>query len=221
MSRRTYALMTVLAVLLLAVVATTMVMAQGPPDGDGIGPVGVVNVDKVQEDVVRSLLEENGKVVNPDRQLARVAMEQEGGFGGFYFDETDESIAYVYMKDPSKVEAAKAAFRIAYAGGQRQITQIVPVQGDYSFDDLVRWYYALDKALVEGDIHTTSGAVQEIDNRIAFGVQDVSQIEEARRIMGELGIPEGSVVFRLEKIELLANGDSTTAKWRPVVGGIQ
>ena len=220
MSRRTYALMTALAVLLLAVMATTMVVAQGPPEGDGTGPVGVVDVDEIQEDTVRDLFDSEGNFFGPDQQLAKVAEDYNGGFGGFYFHDTDESIAYVFMQDPTDKASAEAAFRAAYHG-RREVNTIIPVQGSYTFNDLLSWYRQLDHALIANDIHPSTGAVMEIKNRIEIGLPDASQFAEARRIMAELGIPEGAVnLIEQDYGQLLGKGD-VTEEWRPLVGGIQ
>ena len=144
----------------------------------------------------------------------------EGGFGGYYFHDTDKSIVYVYMKDVTKTAAAEAAFRAAYSG-DHQITQIIPVQGDYSFDQLVEWFNILDRALIASGILPARASIREIENRIVIGLRDRHQIADVRRKMEELGIPEGAVVIRENYSTLLADKDSVRAKWRPLVGGVQ
>ena len=167
-------------------------------------PVATVNLDEIKEQAVRDLFDDRGRMVNPDQRLARIAAEHKGGFGGYYFDETDRSTAYVYMLDPSQTEAAKAAFRAAYRG-DRQVDRIVPVQGDYAFNDLLEWFHVLDTAMVENGIHPSTGGVREISNRIRFGLEDIGQATDARRIMSDLDIPQGAVVFEKGKNKLLAN----------------
>ena len=200
--------------MLLALLAAATVMGQDRGDDE------TVNVDDVQEDVVRDLFDKDGRMENTDQRAARIAQEYEGGFGGYYFDDTDKSTVYVYMVDPSETEAAEGAFRSFYRGG-REPNRIIPVQGDYPFDVLLNWFHALDTAMVRDDIHPTTGAVLEISNRILFGLDDMGQVEEARRIMEDLGIPKEAVIFEEARAELLANGDSVNAKWRPLTGGIQ
>ncbi len=162
---------------------TAIVTGQGEPST-------AVNVDEVKEDVVRDLFDENGKMMNTDQRLAKAAAEHAGGFGGYYFHDTDKSIVYVYMQDTSESQAAKNAFRAA-GRSKYQVTQIIPVQGDYAFNDLVNWFHALDRAMVAADIHPTTGGVFEVDNRIRFGLEDMSQAADAREIMGTLEIPAG------------------------------
>ena len=167
-------------------------------------PVATVNLDEIKEQAVRDLFDDRGRMVTPDQRLARIAAEHKGGFGGYYFDETDRSTAYVYMLDPSQTEAAKAAFRAAYRG-DRQVDWIVPVQGDYAFNDLLEWFHVLDTAMVENGIHPSTGGVREISNRIRVGLEDIGQATDARRIMSDLDIPQGAVVFEKGKNKLLAN----------------
>ena len=179
--------------------AARMVPSAVPPEG-----VATVNLDEIKEQVVRDLFDDSGRMVNPDQRLARIAAEHKGGFGGYYFDETDRSTAYVYMLDPSQTEAAKAAFRAAYRG-DRQVDRIVPVQGDYAFNDLLEWFHVLGPAMVENGIHPSTGGVYEIYNRIQFGLKEIEQETEARRIMSDLDVPQGAVVFKKRKLKLFAN----------------
>ena len=131
-----------------------------------------------------------------------MARDHEGGFGGYYFHETDKSTVFVYMLDVTNTAAAEAAFRAAYHGS-REITQIIPVQGDYSFDQLVEWFHILDRALIESGIPPARASVREIENRIRMGLFDADQIDDALQIMEKLGIPEGAVILSEERIKLL------------------
>ena len=164
----------------------------------------VVDLSQIKEKVVRDMFDSTGRMTTPDDRLARVAKDHEGGLGGYYFHETDKSIAYVYMLDITKTESAEAAFRAAY-NGDREITRIVPVQGDYSFDQLLEWFYILDRALIESGILPARASVREIENRIRIGVFDGEEIDNVRRIMERLGIPEGAVVVKEDYMRLLAD----------------
>ena len=162
-----------------------------PPDSD------VVDLSQIKEEAVRNLFDSTGKRINPNRQVAKIARDHEGGFGGYYFHETDKSIVYVYMQDVTKTAAAEVAFRAAYSG-DRKITQIIPVQGDYSLDQLVEWFYILDGALIESGIPPARASVREIENRIRIELFDADQIDDVLHIMERLGIPEGAVVVKAE-----------------------
>ncbi len=161
----------------------------------------VVDLSQIKEEAVRNLFDSTGKRINPDEQLADVARNHEGGFGGYYFHETDKSIVYVYMQDVTKAPAAEAAFRAAYHG-DREVTQIIPVQGDYSLDQLFEWFRILDRALIESGIPPARASVREIENRIRIGLFDADQIDDVLHIMERLGIPEGAVVVKEDYLEV-------------------
>ena len=194
-----------MSLVLLAAVSATAVMVQRVDKQQPEPPVPqVVDLNQIKEKVVRDMFDSTGRIISPDGRLAKVAKDHEGGFGGFYFHETDKSIAYVYMLDITKKESAEAAFRAAY-NGDREITRIIPVQGDYSFDQLLEWFYILDRALIESGILPARASVREIENRIRIGVFDGEEIDNVRRIMERLGIPEGAVVVEEDYMRLLAD----------------
>ena len=212
MAKRAYALMVVL-VLLAAGLLASLTMAQGtndPSAGD----------NDYQEEAIRRDFDEDGKRVTPDDHLSKIAREVEGGFGGYYFNETDPGHVYVFMKDTSKTKAARSAIEAAY-DGDISITQISLVQGQYAFNDLLTWYRSLTRAMAYDSIPMASGAVMETKNRIVFGLPDMSRVSDIRELMGELEIPTAAVIFGEEQVNLLTGKDSVRAKWRPVVGGIQ
>ena len=200
------------AVLLMLIIGT--IMAQATPDSPTIDP------RKVEENVVRVLLDENGNIVNPHRKLAAVADDHQGGFGGFYFND-DKSTVHVYMTDTSKTTAATNAFNAAYNGRHAPATVEI-VQGNYTLRQLVDWFYQLDAALIEKDVHPSSGSVLKRDNRIQFGIPDAAGISTAREVMRDLDIPEGAVKL-VEKgyPTLRGYGEGLREKWHPLLGGVQ
>ena len=186
---------------LVGLTFTTTALGQG--DGDE---------DPIQEDVVRDLYDESGQIRKPDDRLAKIARAHEGGFGGYFFE---GGVAYVYMLDPTQVEAAESAFREAHEGGRRLVNRVVPIQGQYAFSDLVRWFGLLDNAVAEEGIWIRTSAVMEIQNRVVLGMDDISQADQVRQLMEDLDIPPRAVVLHASKAELLGNGDNVDAKWRP------
>ena len=50
-----------------------------------------------------------------------------------------ESIVFVCVRDITKMASAEAVFGAVY-DGDRQITRIIPVQGEDSLDELVEWF---------------------------------------------------------------------------------
>ena len=200
--RRKIAAFAATTLVLIAALSAAAVMAQRADEHQP--EPEVVDLTQIKEEVVRDMFDSTGRIISPDGRLAKVAKDHEGGFGGFYFHETDKSIAYVYMLDITKTEYAEAAFRAAY-NGDREITRVLPVQGGYSFDQLLEWFYILDRALIENGILPARASVREIENRIRIGVFDGEEIDNVRRIMERLGIPEGAVVVEEDYMRLLAD----------------
>ena len=212
MAKRTYGLLVVVVVLMGSVLATA-VMAQDadPPAGDD---------PAAREDVTKDFFNDDGTFIHPDQKLADAATKYEGGFGGYYFDDTDKSHVYVYMKDTTKTDKATSAFRDIYQG-QHTVTTITTVQGQYAFNDLMTWLPIASGALEDNDISISTSSVKEIHNRIEFGLRDWSQLADAERTIGETTVPVGAVRFVKRNLQLYADRDNVRAKWHPVVGGIQ
>lgn len=202
----------VLAVVLVLLLLGALTGAAAGQDADDEG--------EIPEQAVRDLLDDSGRMFTTDDRLAQVAREHEGGFGGYYLDKDDRGRAYVFMLNPDNRGAAEAAFRAAYRG-KREIDTIVPAQGDYAFDQLVEWFYTLDHALVQQGVHPGTGAVMEIANRIVFGLDDLAQVEDAHRIMKELGIPEDAVIFEQAHTELLGQVPVPGPKWVAWIKAVQ
>ena len=175
-----------------------------------------VNLDEIPEESVRALFDDQGYFFGPDQRLAQIAKKHDGGFGGYSFHADDKSHVYVYMLDISDTESAEAAFREAY-NGMHTVTRITPMQGQFRFDQLVEWFPVVDRALLAHDIHPTTGAVLEICNRLLFGLRDASLIVDARRVVGDLGIPQEAVVFKEANPVLLGHEDAREPLLRPMV----
>ena len=130
-----YAILLGLASLLLALIFIGS--SSTPVDGSA-----QVDLNDIREDVVKDMYDASGKMINLDRQLQLISKDNAGGFGGYYFSDDDSHTVYVYMQDVTKAAEAETAFRAAQ-GKDAQYTRIVPVQGRYSMDDLVDWFYQI------------------------------------------------------------------------------
>ena len=161
-------------------------------NGDSDTPAGT-DPSRVKEEAVRSILDSQGKVIDPNRQLASVASSHEGGFGGWYFSD-DKGTVYVFMTDTTKVTATGDAFRAAYSG-QHASANIEVVEGAYSLDDLVSWTYQLAVALPEAGVPWKSIGVDHSNNVISIGFVSADSFETAGQVRERLGIPEGAVLF--------------------------
>ena len=181
---------------------------------------GETDRGQVKEDAVKSVLDSEGRVIDPNRQMASVAGRHEGGFGGWYFSD-DKDTVFVFMQDTTETAAARSAFEAAYSGGYDPANMVV-VAGSYSLNDLSRWFYQIIEGLDEDRIFFSSASIDHSRNIIRIGLREAPHIEAARRIMGELGIPAGAVeLTQRANAGLLGAGDALDQEWRPVVGGIQ
>ena len=124
---------------LAALLVGIVFIGTGPTD-ETDEDLDINDLNQIRERVVRDLYDSSCKVIDPYRQMQAISKENDGGFGGFYFDDDDPSIVYVYMKDLTKTAEAETAFRAAHARDSRY-TQVIPVQDRYSMDELTDWFY--------------------------------------------------------------------------------
>ena len=65
-------------------------------------------------------------------------------------------------------------------------------------------------------IHTTYGSLLGLSNRVGFGLVDMGQEHDARRLMRELEIPQGAVVFKEGINQLLGIGTTLKDALQPI-----
>ena len=178
-----------------------------------------VDLDSVPEEVVRELYDSSGNLINPDRQMQSASRDNVGGYGGHYYDENDPSKVYVYMTDMTQVAAAETAYRSAERD-DAGITNVVVVQGRYSMDNLVDWFYEALNAFDSGGVDVNSAGLRPRDNQFSFTIG--TNLDDAWAIIDGLGIPRDALTLKSggEWIPL-SDKDNVTAKWRPGVGGIK
>ena len=160
------------------------------------------DLDRVQEDAVRELHDSSGRMVNPDRKMQFIARTNSGGFGGFYFDDSDPSTVYVYMLDVTKTAEAERAFRVAM-GESSEYTRIVPVRGRYSMDDLVDWFYQTLKALDSGGIKVNGAGLRPRDNGFSFMIG--SNLDGAWDIIDGLDVRRDAVSLVIGEWKMLSD----------------
>ena len=177
-------------------------------------------LSEVQEDAVREIYDSSGRAKNPDRGIQSISKANAGGFGGFYFDDNDPTIAYVYMLDITETTAAETAFRAAYSKDSES-TRIVPVQADHSLDELVNWLYDGVEALHAAGIETSSAGMRILENRFDLAVTNESQLGDAYAVLDGMGVPRGAYNLGSGKWRALGDRDNVQSKWRPVVGGVR
>jgi len=177
---------------------------------------GGVEMSTVQEDVVADLLNESGFKRHPYQNMVDAALENPGGFGGYYIS-GDRTTAYVYMTDVELTVTAEAIFRDIYKG-MHDIESVIPVYGEYSFDELSDWYIEINSS--PGDVFITTSSFSVRDNRLEFGVLEAADVARMHSLLQELGIPLRAVKIYRDAVVKLDEGD-LREDWRPVVGGIE
>ena len=177
--------------LLLAVVF--MGTASTPLGGKPVD-ISQIGLSDVQEQVATDLYDSSGKIINPDRELQSVSRSNGGGYGGFYLD---GNTAYVYMTDVTNIEAAEAAFRASY-NGDRTVSQIVPVQGSYTLDQLVDWFYSVDRGLGDVGIVSSMGGMRPAKNAFMIAVREQSLVDDAWGVIDHLNVPRGAVILEVD-----------------------
>ena len=185
--------------MVLLMVVSLVIACGVPANGDSDTSAGTdpsrVDLSRVKEEAVRSILDSEGKVIDHNSRMASVANDHEGGFGGWYFSE-DRGTVYVFMMDTTKVKAAGVAFRAAYNGQYDSANiNIEVVEGTYSLDDLVEWTNQLTVGLLEAGVPWKVISVDHANNVISVGLVSADSFETAGQVRERLGIPEGAVLF--------------------------
>ena len=165
-----------------------------PADAGEATPTdSAIDLSEVKEDAVRRLYDSSGNLINSDRKSQAISRKYEGGFGGFYFDDDDPSVVYVYMLDPTKASEAEMAFRAVHTK-DRKYTKVVPVQGLYSLDELTDWFYLALEAFNDSDaVVLTIWGLSELNNALEFSVHQ--DLDAAWAVIDSLGIPRGAVIL--------------------------
>ena len=159
----------------------------------------------------------SGSAPTDDRKMQSISRDNDGGFGGYYFDSSDPTTVYVYMLDVTKSTEAEAAFR-AVQPKSHQYTTVVLVQGRYSMDDLVDWFYATLRAFDQNGIAVNGAGLRPRDNGFSFTIG--GDLDKAWTLVDGLEIPRDGVTLRVagEWILLSNERDNVQAEWRPIVG---
>jgi hypothetical protein len=165
-----------------------------------------------------------------EAELHQLAAEVPG-FGGYYFNENGETVAFV--TDLARADQARAAVQALLArnpaaprGGR-----VLVRQGRYTFPELAAW-----RDRITGPVLDLEG-VQSIDanegrNRVVIGISSPAAREGVEQVLAAHRVPRESVVMEVEEElilqmaaeeELLAasGGEFLSSEIRPLRGGIQ
>ncbi|MEM4413922.1 MAG: hypothetical protein QXD59_06570 [Candidatus Caldarchaeum sp.] len=150
-------------------------------------------------------------------------------FGGMFFDRDDNSVLYVYLLNPAQKAAVEAAITAVLGPGLPDLIpprEVRVLQGQYSFWQLKEWHDKLLNLVADSRFGITKTDIDDDDNRLFIGVQDIAIQAQIERELIRLGIPLPAV--RIEKavpIEFTSSNCNSTGTLqsciRPLVGGIQ
>ena len=115
------------------------------------------------------------------------------GFGGMFLSD-DNTILYAWMLDPSEGEAVKKALEQVFGEWVTEGLEFQAVQGKYDIGQLYEWYSRKrDAVWAIPDVHMTD--IDERDNRLWIGVDDLGVRREIEKALTDLGIPLEAVVI--------------------------
>ncbi len=127
------------------------------------------------------------------------------GFGGMFIGEDGRLM--VYLLDPSKIMAARAAIVAVFGNSQVPEAGIGAVRGRYTMSQLKRWSARANKVLeIPGVVMVD---LDEGRNRVTIGLEEESQITSIEKKLSSLRIPPEAVVVEVKgKIVPLAGRSS-------------
>ncbi len=104
-----------------------------------------------------------------DDEWAAIARQVPGGWGGLFLE---NQIPTIYLVDPSKrEEAIEALIALGIGGGEFfDLREARVRQGRWDFAQLYDWRWYLDARL--GAVGLTSRDIDELQNRLVYGVKD-------------------------------------------------
>ena len=155
---------------------------------------------------------------DPNQVLADVGAAFPG-FGGYYRERPDNTIAFVYMLDTSQQQEARQALEMLMGERfDRKIREVRVVQGQYGMTELSQWYQPVRMLAVDG---IRWGDLDEGKNRIRIGVWDQAASGRVEAELAQLGIPRGAVVIEINDTPLVLQTNELGDQFDTLVGGIR
>ena len=115
------------------------------------------------------------------------------GFGGMYVDK-DGRLA-VYLKDPARLPAARAAIAAVFGAGTIPSAGVHAVAGQYTMSELAVWTRRAGRLLsLPGVVFVD---LDEARNRVAVGVESSERTQSVQKMLASLDIPRAAVVVEI------------------------
>ncbi len=165
-----------------------------------------------------------------DEEMA-AASDRLPGFAGAYIDSDGALIVRMVRPQPTldvAREVGDLLARVVLIGPDLASDRASLVEGlrtepaEYTFRELHRWYrLLLPKVFVLPE--ATMADIDEVRNRIVFGVQDLREADAIRLIVEEMGVPPEAVVVEEHGFARPAGASNHSLQGtvRPVIGGVQ
>lgn len=130
-----------------------------------------------------------------DEILAEIALEVPG-YGGHFIDE--EGVFNVYLLDSQESEAVEAVFRQHRKAGVLTINDDLLAnlrsrQGRYNFLQLYNWKADLRSSSILGTKGLVSLDINESQNNITLGIEDLTYKEEILEKVHQIGLPKSAI----------------------------
>ena len=139
----------------------------------------------------------------------RFSSLEEAGFGGMFLDAEDNSVAYVYLVNPSQAAAEAAVLLIYGHERMKKIREVRPLKAQYTIEQLNEYYQAVgDIVWSFPDVNMTD--LDEGQNLIEVGVDCESSIDRVRLALQNqlpsLGVPIEAVFVGVRERPLYRPG---------------
>ena len=116
------------------------------------------------------------------------------GFGGMFT--ADDGRLVVYLRDPSKIAAARSAIESVFGPSQVPAAGLRALRGRYTVAQLKRWSERATKLLDLPGV--TIVHLDGSRNRVAIGLNDATRTAVVSRALKSRGIPREAVVLEVK-----------------------
>lgn len=151
-----------------------------------------------------------------DDEFAELAKEVPG-FGGLYFDASEEVVVYLTDLRERTSAAARLQAYVSRKRAGRPSPRIRYVHGDYSFPALKTWQERAAPLLSDPDLVFTD--VDETRNRVRIGVKTLQKAATVRAALANIGIPGRAVEIVIAEAAQFAY--TLNDPVRPTLGGLR
>jgi hypothetical protein len=158
-----------------------------------------------------------GRAVTIDDALRQIG-DMVPGFGGLYVNEADELV--IRLRDSSVLAVGReAVLRVLGRIPGRRGAPVRAQPATFTFAELQEWMRRILRSVSPAGVLVAD--IDERDNRLFIGVEDLGVASRVEAEVERLGIPAGAVgIHTVTPHQKLSANDSLTSVSTPVVGGV-